>query len=271
MNLAAIAVTALIAVTPAASAAVSCTNDLLTGVYGLRVSGMIKAPITVGVAGVALSDAMAARMKAGSAGANAAAGYARLVMDGTGGISGSSGASIVGIWSQGPVVGQYTVSEDCTFGLTLTDASGSVQHFDGVLTRMGESASILQTDAGTGVSGVMQRADAFCDGSGLPSRLKLQTSGAIVGSGGHNSIGALQIGEEGTVSAVESRFQNGTITRVSSTGNLTVNLDCTVSLNLGSSDGVAMRYEGLLVGGGRELMLVRSDTGVIVSGEATGQ
>ncbi len=254
-----------------AGAAGSCGNDLLAGAYGLRVSGMVKTPLAVGIAGAGLNDAITARMKAGTPGSNAASGYSRLMLDGAGGVYGSSAASILGIWSQGPVVGQYAVDEDCAIALTLTDAAGGVQHFNGVLTRTGDSAAVLQTDAGTGVSGELKRSALFCDGTAVPGRLKLPTSGAVGGAGPFNSVGALEIDENGNVSAVETRFSDGKATHVSSTGPLAVNADCSVSLRLTSTDGSVVAFEGVLVGAGRELMLVRTDAGVIVGGEAVAQ
>jgi hypothetical protein len=233
---------------------------------------MVKTPLAVGIAGAGLNDAIASRMKAGAAGANAAAGYARLMLDGSGGVYGNSAASILGIWSQGPVVGQYTVDEDCAIALTLTDAAGGVQHFDGVLTRTGDSAAVLQTDEGTGVSGELKRSALFCDGTAVPGRLKLRTSGAAGGAGAFNSVGALDIDENGNIAAVETRFSDGKATQVASTGPLVVNADCSVSLRLTSTaDGSVAAFEGVLVGAGRELMLVRTDAGVIVGGEAVAQ
>ena len=258
--------------TPNAGAAVNCSNDLLTGVYGLRISGMLRTSLTGGVAGAGLTDAIAARLKAGAAGSNAAAGYARLFMDGAGGVSGTSAASIVGIWSEGPVVGQYAVKEDCTFTLTLTDVAGGTQHLEGVLTRTGDSASLLQTDTGTGVSGLLKRSNDFCDGSALPANLKMQTSGAVGSSGPLNSVGLVEIGNDGGITAIESRFSNGAVSRVASTGTMTINADCTVSFSLTSTaDGSVAAYRGMLVNGGRELMVVRSDAGAIVSGDAAVQ
>ena len=89
------------------------------------------------------------------------------MLDGAGGVYGNSAASILGIWSQGNVVGEYSVDEDCNISLKLTDAAGAVQHFSGVLTRAGDSAAVLQTDAGTGVSGELKRSATFCDGTAM--------------------------------------------------------------------------------------------------------
>src|SRR6185295_14639779 len=117
--------------------------------------------------------------------------------------------SIIGVWSQGSVVGEYSVDEDCNFSLKLTDAAGGVQHFSGVLTRTGDSAAVLQTDTGTGVSGELKRSAMFCDGTAVPGRLKIQVSGAVGGAGGFNSVGSLEIDEAGNVTAVETRFSAG--------------------------------------------------------------
>src|SRR5437899_4015557 len=68
----ALALVTLGAFTSPASAGVSCTNELLTGAYGLQISGMLRSTLTGGVAGAGLSDAIVARLSAGAAGSNAA-------------------------------------------------------------------------------------------------------------------------------------------------------------------------------------------------------
>ncbi len=255
---------AVLAVTLAAAPAkaqTGCTNEVLSGNYGLRISGSLAAPLPGGVAGVKTPDSAVSAAKD-----SAVAGYARLAMDANGTVLGSAAASIGGAWSEGPVTGEYTVNDDCTFAMTLKGAEGEPQHFEGVLARTGDGAWLFQSDAGTGLSGELSRAPWLCDPTAVGGAMKLQISGAAF-----SSIAKLDV-NEGVVTACESRFSEGKLSRVSSTGSITIGADCTVTMSLSAAaDGALATYRGIVLNGHKSMLLVRSDPGISASGEASAQ
>jgi hypothetical protein len=261
-----------IGATPSAKAVNGCTNALLVGSYGLQFSGTLTPELSGGVGGIRTPESAVARMGADTpAGANVAAGYSRLVMDGAGGVFGNTAVAIAGAWSAGPVSGSYNVNNDCTVTLTLTDSAGASQHFDGVATRLGESAMIIQTDAGVGISGALKRAPVFCQASDVNRSFQFRNAGSMIDTGGFSSIGLMNIDDQGNITATESRFSSGKYAQVASAGAIVVNSDCTVSLSMASADGSAANYQGILVNSAKELLLVRSDDGSAVTGSVVAQ
>ena len=141
----------------------------------------------------------------------------------------------------GVVAGPYNVNADCTASLALTGASGNTENFAGVVVVQGASALILQTDAGAGVSGSMQRIHGFCQTSDLSGAFGIQYSAASVGV---SSTAAVILDGQGTATATETPLNSGVISQVASTGRIGINADYSATLTLTSLvDGSTVNFQ----------------------------
>lgn len=262
-----------IGVMPQAQAFSGCTNNSLYGTYGLQFSGAITPAVSGGVGGVLAPATVMSRLSTQDPGTvNLVTGFARFFVDGGGNVFGNAALTLDGVWSEGPLSGTYSVNDDCSASLTLTDSSGGVQHFDGVVVNRGDGAVLRQTDKGVAVSGAMSRARNSCQSSDIGGNFGFRTSGTILSSGPYSSIGSLFLDVDGTATVSESRFSGNASSQVASTGTITVSLDCTVTLSLASAaDGSLATYRGMLVNNLKELILVRADAGASITGDMVAQ
>ena len=258
---------------PSAQAITGCGNNYLSGSYGMQFSGTITPSLSGGVGGTMAPVVSLGSVAAENPGsAPPVAGFARFVLDGAGNLFGNSAATLNGTWAEGPITGVYTVNGDCSTSFTLTDAGGGIQNFSGVLVNQGDSAVLLQTDPGTGISATLRRSRNSCQTSDLIGSLGFQSAGTLLGTApaAYSSVGMFNLDGQGDVTAIETRFINGSDAQVTSSGTITVNLDCTVTMMLsplsGSADQVNLR--GVIVNNEREMLLVRTDAGTVVSASA---
>jgi hypothetical protein len=211
----------------------------------------------------------------GSSSSAPIAGAARLSLDGSGNITGYSSENMAGQWLQGNVTGAYTVNTDCTFSFTLTDSSGNVENFGGVLAAQNGAAMILQTDAGTGVSGTLKSVRGLCQTSDLLGTFALQYTGTSVAASNspYSSVGVISLDGQGNLTAAESRFSGGSSSQVQSLGTMTVNPDCsfTMALSPVSTAGGAMNFFGIASADNKQLLIVQSDAATAVTGVMTAQ
>jgi len=235
----------------------------------LQFSGSIMPNLAGGVGG-AVAPPQAASLARSSAGQ--AAGYALLYFDGAGNLFGNSATSLDGAWSEGPVTGTYAVTDDCHLTLAVTDASAAIQHFDGVIYGQGGGAVVLQTDQGVGVSGTVLPARSSCQISDISGSFGFRATGSVVAGGPLSSIGVVTFDGQGNAASAESRFDGNGYSQVASTGTLSVNPDCSVTLSLASNaDGTLTNYRGVIVNSLKQLVLVRSDDGTAVTGALNAQ
>jgi len=263
---------------PRAHAISGCSTSTLNGNYVMQFSGTSAPNLAASVGGVAVPAgiAQAARTATINGGSSTvpANGVVRLSFDGNGLLWGNSSASLDGMWLQGSIGGQYAVNPDCTAAFTWTDATGAAENFSGVIVGQGDTTLILQTDAGTGVSGVLKRVRGFCQISDLAGTFGIQYSGTAVLTGSpYSSVGLLALDGQGNVSAAESRFASGASSTVLSSGSIVINPDCSATLSL-SSTGAApgsMTLSGILSFDEKQLFFVQSDAGWTASGTLTAQ
>jgi hypothetical protein len=262
-----------ISLLPQAQAITGCGNNYLTGAYGVRFSGTAMANLSSGVGGtpqLAISpvDTAAASPLSGLA----VNGFARFILDGNGNLFGNSAATVNGTWSAGPVTGAYTVNVDCSASFTLTDAGGGVQNFSGVVVNQGDSAVLLQTDPGSGISATLRRTRNSCQTSDLAGTFGFQAAGTVqsAATAVYSSVGIINLDGQGNLTAIESRYADGSYVQVASSGTITVNLDCTLNMTLSPTGGSGNQVDfgGVVVNNEKEMILVQSDAGTVVSGSA---
>jgi len=122
----------VLAETVQAQGKATCTLAGLKGIFGIESSGVF-----LGVGAVALDGL--------------------FTLDGKGNVSGSESGSIAGsIFTAQSVSGTYTVASNCTGTLTLS-VLGQTEHASFVVTNGGKGMLVVETDAGTVVSGFGQQ------------------------------------------------------------------------------------------------------------------
>lgn len=165
---------------PSALAVNGCTNSYLNGNYAMQYTGISAPGVASGIGGLAVPSSMAAAFQQdATSGANTTApmaGAVRLNLDGNGNLAGYSAENMAGQWIMANVTGTYNLNIDCTFSMSLTDASGNTENFGGVLVNQGASGIVLQTDAGTGISGTLKTTRGFCQTSDLFGAFGLRCS-----------------------------------------------------------------------------------------------
>ncbi len=248
-----------------AFAITGCSNATLTGAFGVQFSGTSALKVAKGVVGVPVPT-NAGGTTGSAATAAPVAGIARLTLDGAGGLGGYSAVNLNGTWLQGAVSGSYNVNDDCSFSITMTDSNNQTENFGGIVVGQGNSAVLLQTDAGTGVSGTMKMVRGFCQTGDLAGTYGLQYSGTVLGATPAmvSSVGIFNFDGQGDVAATESRF--GAAAQVTSSGTITVNPDCTAQITITPASGTAMNFFGILSQDEKQILMVQSDTGNAVSG-----
>jgi hypothetical protein len=258
---------------PQAHAVTGCTNNMLSGAYGWQLSGTLTPDLSGGVGGAATPLKVMARIPTEVPGTvSVAAGFASFFLDGGGNLFGNSAVILDGVWSEGPLTGSYNVNDDCSVSLTLTDSAGGTQHFDGVVVNRGDEATLLQTDKGVGISGSLRHARGSCQTSDILGSFGFRSEGTILATGPFTSIGTINLDGQGNATATESRFSAGAYSQVASTGTITVNTDCTLTLTLSANtDGSLVNFRGMQLNNMKEIFLLRSDDGTAITGHVIAQ
>jgi len=268
----------VLSLAPSALAVNGCANSYLNGNYALQFAGVSSPGVAIGIGGVAVPASMALSFKQDTSNGTSAvapmAGAARLILDGNGNIAGYSSENMAGQWIQGNVTGTYVVNTDCTFSFAITDSNGNTQNFSGVLTGQSSGAMVLQTDAGSGVSGTLKSARGLCQTPDLFGSFGLQYSGTTLPSNtADSSVGVVTLDGQGNLTAAETRFSAGASFQVQSTGSIVINTDCSFTMTLSSVSptGGAMNFFGIASADNKQLLIVQSDAATAVTGTMTSQ
>jgi hypothetical protein len=231
-----IAFLAMAAVLPAA--AQLCNPQNVQGAYGFRLAG------TTTISGDT----------------KPVAGMGRLEFDGQGSLSGTSSVNFAGYLLGNPVTGNYEAHADCSITWNLQDDSGAFQHFAGTLTPDLRRAAFHQTDPGGARNGTLAKVAPVCSSAGLQSRYDFSISGnAIPMNPGET---AHRISLDGVLTADPAgnlAFLNGDA--ATPAGHASVDSDCIVELDLTPPQGAPMKFRGVLVSDGKEILAIDTDPG----------
>lgn len=212
------------------AAADVCDPAQLQGVYGFQLTG----PTTI------------------SGQSQPVVSVGRLVFDGHGAVNGVSSASFTGLYLGNPVTGMYSAQADCSATWSLQDESGNHQHFAGTMTSDGRRVQFRQSDPGSPSQGTLIRAANACRDGDFQPRYRLNVSGNRI------DVDTGQV--SGPVSAT------GVFER---TGDVEVGDDCFVKLHLAvpiaGAAPLEMKFRGMLVDGGKQLLGMAVDPGTAVS------
>jgi len=81
----------------------------------------------------------------------------QVILDGNGNVSGALTRSLNGTIATVPVTGTYTENANCTGTAHITPSGHSTVNFNFVVVNVGLEMLLIETDAGTVVSGTMQQ------------------------------------------------------------------------------------------------------------------
>jgi hypothetical protein len=197
----------------------------------------------------------------------------QFTADGKGALSGGSWTLIQngGTNGTGTFTGKYTIAKNCTGTLTFSteDNGNTPAHFNIVLDNGNQGFQMIQSDSqdtqpGYGVA----QGTVTC---GLPG--KKQTLAAnIVGldpSGFPEVIvGQLILDGKGNISGTATISNNGTISKGPVTGTYTQQTSCLGTAQITPKGFTAMNFNTVDVNGGKELLLIETDTSTFRSGTA---
>ena len=256
-----------------------CSNSTLNGNYAIQFSGRSVPTIAPSLAGLAVptlaSQSASQASKVGTPNSAVPAdGIVHVVLDGNGLLIGQAAASLDGTWLQGNIAGQYSVSPDCSVSFSMSDPSGAAGTFAGVVVGQGDSVLLLQTDTGTGVTGILKKMRGICQTADLSGTFGFQYSGASVPYGDpSSSVGILTLDGQGNIAGAESRFSHGATSQVVSSGSITVNPDCSAVITLTSQGPAAqsLNFFAALTVDNKQLLLIQSDAGTAGVGSIISQ
>jgi len=84
--------------------------------------------------------------------------YAAGFFDGEGSVTGTTGSSLNGVIVRHNVSGTYSVREDCTLSLSLTNENGVVSHMFGAFIDDGSQFDFIYSDEGVVIPGTAKQA-----------------------------------------------------------------------------------------------------------------
>lgn len=185
----------------------------------------------------------------------------------TGSLTGVSSANFAGYFLGNPVTGTYAVHQDCSISWSQQDDSGAFQHFSGTLSPDGQTARFRQTDRGGAGHGILAKTPDACGPQTLQSRYRLLISGSTT---------PMQAGEQAGAVSVQGVAENRgdgalvlTSDSVTTAGKFQVGEDCFVQLELElpqpEGNRATMKFRGILVSGGQQILGMQTDPGTAVA------
>ena len=225
------------------SASAACSNATLNGAYGLIASGLSETDVST----VAVD---------------------RFVADGNGNLSGSGTQSGNGTIETVTFSGTYSVASNCTGTVTATNQFDQVSNYNFTLDTKNSQFEFIESDNGANVSGEgIAIGTGACGFSGKKEILALNIRGQV-SDGPLNVVGQIILNGSGKLTAAVTSSENGEITSDSVKGTYTSNDDCTGTAQI-KGTGFKDNFATVSVNGGKELLLVETDSSTIVAGTAT--
>jgi hypothetical protein len=165
-----------------------------------------------------------------------------------------------------PLKGTYKVHSNCTGSGTVTPKGASTSHFNLVIVAGGTQLEFILTDSGKTESGsALAQGAATCTTKGLQGTYGLQAGGTLVGLGPVALNGQAKF-QRGVISGTASGSFNGQIfTGEKVGGAYKVNTDCQGAAVV-SVKQQSLHLNLVVVNGGKEILLIDTDSGIVVTG-----
>jgi hypothetical protein len=191
----------------------------------------------------------------------------RIVLDGAGGLSGYSSVNFGGYFLGNPVTGTYEVRTDCSISWSLQDDSGALQHFGGIVSADAKRVQFSQTDGGAAKQGLMVKSADACGELDLHRAYALTVSGSIfpmeAGDTAQTLLlkGLAKVDTNGNLNLIPNGSEHEEVA-----GTVHVDADCFAQLDLSLPlpHLSAMKFRGILVDSGKEILGIETDPGTAV-------
>jgi hypothetical protein len=242
------AVMALSAFAVAEPAAAACTNASFSGIYGVLASGST----STGIFG---------------------AGVFQIDSDGSGGLTGTGTQSANGTIQTLTVTGTYSIAGDCTGAATFVDQTSAVSHYNIVLDNANAEFELIRTDTGYTESGEgYAQGVAVCGLSGKTKSFAKHVDGHEIATPDTavSVVGRLTLDGKGNATATDTFSESGAISSHKLTGTYTANSNCTGSAQI-TYKSKTYNFVSVAVSAGKKLLVLETDTGTVMSGQAIAQ
>ena len=224
------------------ASAATCSDVTLKGVYG---------SVSSGFGGDGTPRALVAQFTA----------------DGKGNVSGTGTKSKDGTIVTGTVTGTYSIAKNCTGSVTFTDQDGEIRDANFVLDNGTKGWQSIQTDTGRVNTGfALAQGAAVCGENGKKQTFAANLRGSVNGVGQVAYVEQVILDGKGNVTGSGTFSLAGAIYTVPITGTYTENADCTGSAQITPHGYSMLNFNFVVVNAGKEILLVETDTGTIVSG-----
>jgi len=240
-----VAFTTLVAAGPAAA---SCSLSSFNGIYGVLLSGS-------------------------NTSGDLGAGLYQVDLDGSGGLTGTGTESGNGAIQTVTLTGTYTVSGNCTGTVTTKDQANSVSDFNIVLDNKSSEVELIRTDPGYTMSGQgFALGVAACGLTGKTASFAKRLDGHSIGTSKTpvSVVGRVTLDGKGDASATDTFSENGVIYTGKLKGSYIANANCTGSAQF-TYKGTTYHFASIATNGGKKLLLLETDTGNVVFGDAVAQ
>jgi hypothetical protein len=216
------------------TAAASCTNANVTGVWGYVVGAAV----------------------------------GQFTADGKGDITnGSQTVSQHGTIEKQTFTGRYSVATNCTGRVTIDVTGGKSVSANFVLDNSNKGFEIIDTTAGTLAEGFgMARGTVTCGLTGKKETFAAGLLGNDIGKGPVASVAQVILDGTGRVSGTGTFDVNGISVNTAITGTYTEDDDCTGTAQITPAGLSTLNFNFVVVNGGKEILLIETDTNTAVAG-----
>ena len=193
----------------------------------------------------------------------------RLEFDGRGGVSGSASVNFAGYLLGNPVTGAYQLRQDCRLTWTLQDDSGAFQHFAGTLTPDLQRAAFSQTDPGAAQHGTLSKVARECSAARIQGNYDLTISGNSIPMNPGESRRRISVDRILVTIDAAGNLARLDLSAATPAGAAAIDADCIVDLTLLLPETPPMKFRGILVTGGKEILAIGTDPGAAVNARLT--
>jgi hypothetical protein len=228
-----LAITVLVTMVAVGSASAVCSNATVIGVWGYEVGSSV----------------------------------GQFTADGQGNLTGSQTESQNGTIVMQTYTGTYSVKTNCTGNLTVNFTGGGTSHVNFVLDNAKKGAQIIDSDSGNAAAGPgVAQGVVTCGLPGKKAIFALLMFGKIPNTGPVAYVAQVILDGKGKVSGSGTFGVNGAIVTAPFTGTYTENANCNGTLQITPSGFNTLNFYFVVVNGGKEILLLETDTGTVVAG-----
>jgi len=165
--------------------------------------------------------------------------------------------------------GTYTVASNCTGSIVLNTSAGTTENDNFILDNANSGMQLIRTDASEVKSGyAVAEGTVTCGLTGKKQSFAANVSGTTLSLTALAYVGQVILDGKGNVSGSGTFNNNGTLATGALTGTYTESSNCTGTMQVTPAGGETSNLSFVVVNGGKELLVIQTDSGSIVSGNA---